>query len=665
MLVAVQVCDATMINSNSKAQTIMKQIIYFLFLVLVSVSAYAQADRWQQKIKYNMDVKLDVNTHMLTGKQHIEYWNNSPDTLRKVYFHLYWNAFQPGSSMDVRSRELGKLATKQDSKGNPVLDWDRRVKDTIVKLKPTEIGYQKVKSILLNGRPQLTKEHETILEVILDKPIAPKSKSTFVVDFEAQVPIQIRRAGRNNAEGVKYSMSQWYPKMAEYDVNGWHPNPYIAREFYGVWGDFDVKITIDKNYMIAGTGVLQNPNSIGFGYSTPGLKPPRPVGNTITWNFIGNNIHDFVWAADDRFTQVSKKIRNDLTLRVVYKTKDPKTDSAWNNVLWMAEKALPFIEKNFGKYPWPEYVFIQGGDGGMEYAMATLMNRPSLETAVHEWMHAWYQHLFGTNESLYAWMDEGFATFAEDLVMDHYLVNFSNNSPFINDSIRNANLKSIREKNETLPAVHAGSYKRYYALQKSPYEEPMSTHADHFNTNFGYSEASYFKGAVFLEQLGYIVGAKVRDSILSAYYRIWKFKHPTADDFIRLAEKVSGIELDWYKEYWINSVKSIDYNIGNINVANGKTQITIKRIGKMPMPVDVLLTFKDGTKELHYIPLNLMYGAKPAEDSMTRFVHAPWKWTHPEYVFETSRALKDLRSVEIDPTGRMADTDRRALVIPD
>jgi hypothetical protein len=637
-----------------------------LFLLSLSVClSFAQADRWQQRIKYNIDVTADVTTNLLTGKETIEYWNNSPDTLKRVFFHLYWNAFQPNSSMDVRSRELGKLATTQDKKGNPVLDWDKRVKDTISKLKPNEIGYQHVKRILLNGKVQQTKEHETILEVMLDKPIAPKSKSTFVVEFEAQVPLQIRRSGRDNAEGIRYSMAQWYPKMSEYDANGWNANPYIAREFYGVWGDYDVKITIDKNYLVGATGVLQNPNTIGMGYGTPGLKPVTQTGNTITWNFIGNNIHDFVWAADPDYTHEWKQIRKDLTVHIIYQAKTPKEDSAWKNVLWMAEKVLPFMEKKFGKYPWPTYSFIQGGDGGMEYSMATLVKDAGIATAVHEWMHSWYQQLMGTNESLYPWMDEGFATFAEDQVVDYYLKNWANQSPYINDSTKAANTKKINESVTTVPAIHNESYKRYYALQKSPYEEAMTTHADHFNTNYAYSNASYFKGAVFLEQLGYIVGAKVRDSIMLVYYDQWKFKHPTADDFIRVAEKVSGIELDWYKEYWINSTKAIDYSISNLTGDNGKTQITIKRIGKMPMPVDVLLTFKDGTKELNYIPLNLMYGIKQAEDSTPRFVHEEWRWTHPEYTFEVTRPLKDLKSVEIDPSGRMADIDRRPLIIPD
>lgn len=642
----------------------MKKTFAILALTLLVQQGWSQSDRWQQKIRYNMDVQLDVNTNRVTGKQQIDYWNNSPDTLKRLFFHMYWNAFQPNSSMDVRSRELGKLATKQDKKGNPILDWDRRVKDTIFHLKPEETGYQRVKTILVNGRPQQMREHETILEVMLDKPILPKSKSSIAVTFEAQVPIQIRRAGRNNAEGVRFSMTQWYPKLAQYDKDGWHPNPYIAREFYGVWGDYDVKITTDKNYTVAATGVLQN-TGIGHGYAPPGHKPMKIAGSTHTWNFIGNNVHDFAFVADNNFEHLSKKIRNDLTIRVFYKKKDAAADSAWNNVLWMAEKVVPYMEKRFGKYPWPEYAFIQGGDGGMEYAMATLINKPSLETAVHEWMHSWYQHLMGTNESLYPWMDEGFTTFGEDLVMDHYLRNFANQSPYIHDTTRRDNIKKLADKETAVPAIHHESYKNYYTLQKSVYEEPMSTHADHYNTNFAYGNASYFKGAVFLEQLGYIVGAAVRDSILLDYYRQWKFKHPNADDFIRIAEKRSGLELDWYKEYWVNSTKAIDYSIGNISYENGKTRIALKRAGKMPMPLDVVLTFKDGSRELHYIPLNLMYGAKAAEDSTSRIVHPAWKWTHPEYVFETSRNLRELKSVEIDPSGRMADIDRRALVIPD
>ncbi len=152
---------------------------------------------------------------------------------------------------------------------------------------------------------------ETILEVKLDKPIPPKSKVIFDMEFQAQVPVQVRRSGRDNAEGVRYSMSQWYPKLCEYDDEGWHPTPYIAREFYGVWGDFDVNISIDKNYIIGATGYLQNANQVGYGYEAPGAKVARPAGNKLVWHFNAPNVHDFVWAADPDYIHLTKKVRED------------------------------------------------------------------------------------------------------------------------------------------------------------------------------------------------------------------------------------------------------------------------------------------------------------------------------------------------------------------
>ena len=215
------------------------------FSILLPVYLLAQPDRWQQHVKYTMSVDVNVITNRFTGNQKLEYTNNSPEILNKVFYHLYWNAFQPNSSMDVRSRELGKTLI------NGRQDWDNRVKDRISLLKEDETGYQKVLSLKMNGISQPFKYHETILEVELTRPITPHSKVLFEMEFEAQVPIQVRRSGRDNpGTGVRYSMSQWYPKLCEYDYEGWHPTPYIAREFYGVWGDYDVTIHIDKTYKI-------------------------------------------------------------------------------------------------------------------------------------------------------------------------------------------------------------------------------------------------------------------------------------------------------------------------------------------------------------------------------------------------------------------------------
>jgi hypothetical protein len=150
----------------------------------------------------------------------------------------------------------------------------------------------------------------------------------------------------------------------------------------------------------------------------------------------------------------------------------------------------------------------------------------------------------------------------------------------------------------------------------------------------------------------------VRDAVLGNYYATWKFKHPNAKDFTRVAEKTSGLQLQWLKEYWVNSTKTIDYGLNDIQVSNGGALISIQRMGKFPMPIDVLVTYKDGTSELHYIPLDLMLGDKAAENGMQRIVHPEWKWVQPTYTFETKKPLSALKSIEIDPTHRMPDINR-------
>lgn len=633
----------------------MKNFLWLFFFVLSSLLVFSQPDRWQQRVKYLMDVKMDVSTNQFKGKQKLEYTNNSPDTLYKVFYHLYWNAFQPNSMMDTRSRELGKILIGRGKNGEQP-DWDGRVKDRILNLKPDEIGYQKILSLKMNGVAQPYKEEETILEVKLTKPILPRTIVVFDMEFEAQVPLQIRRSGRDNLQtGVRYSMSQWYPKMCEYDYEGWHPTPYVAREFYGVWGDYDVTISIDKNYIIGGSGYLQNANQIGYGYEAPGTKIIRPAGDLLTWHFIAPNVHDFMWAADPQYKHLVRYVPNGPTINVLYKNKnsDPAQDTLWNKLADAAVIALPFIEKNFGKYPYKQYSFVHGGDGGMEYPMATLVNGVGL--CFHEWMHSWYQMMLGTNESMYAWMDEGFTDYASSLVTDYYYSYQSKKYPDNNEY-----KQAVEKQNAQLPLHHAGSYSSYFYLTKSGLEEPLTTHADHFNTNFAYSLASYSKGAVFLEQLGYIVGADVRDKILLEYYRQWRFKHPNASDFIRISEKVSGLKLDWYKEYWVSTTKTIDYAIDSLWEDNGKTKIRLKSIGKMPMPIDVMIQYKDGSKEMAYIPQYFMFGEKPNEDkSIQRTTFEPWKWTSPTYTFELSHRLLDMKIIEIDPSQRMADVDRK------
>ncbi|SNT38646.1 Peptidase family M1 [Ekhidna lutea] len=591
----------------------------FLLLFGCYVSSGFAQEYWQQRVEYQMDIDFDVENHQFTGNQTLNYFNNSPDTLKRVFYHLYFNAFQPNSMMDVRSRTIE--------------DPDSRVRDRISKLDNSEIGYHKVLSLNQDGEEAEYKIEGTVLEVILAKPLLPGSSTVLNMNFQSQVPLQIRRSGRDNAEGIDYSMAQWYPKMAEYDERGWHAHPYVAREFYAPWGDFTVNISIDKDYIIAGTGVLQNANEIGYGYEDEGVNVKRK-GKKLTWKFEAKNVHDFVWAADPDYTHTTAQVSGGPTLHFFHQ-KGAKTE-AWNELPGLTVQAFEYIEENFGEYPYPHYSIIQGGDGGMEYPMATLITghrsiNSLLGVTIHEALHSWYQGLLATNESYYAWMDEGFTEYAETKTMAS--IN-NNQNPW------------------------GSKYKAYIYLANSGKEEPMSTHSDHYSTNFAYSLAAYTKGAVALAQLNYIIGETATASALKKYYYLWRFKHPDMYDWIRVFEKESELELDWYLDYWVNTTHTIDYAVDSVNEADGKTTVTLKREGKMPMPMDVYVTFADGTKKIYYAPLVMMRGEKENESELERIVLPDWSWTHPSYQFTIDTPLSEITSIEIDESRYMADVNR-------
>lgn len=600
--------------------TLFKKKISLALLVCVGMLQYATAQPgyWQQKANYEIAIDFDVTKHQFSGTQKLKYTNNSPDTLTKVFYHLYLNAFQPGSQMDVRSRTLP--------------DPDPRVTDRISKLSDDEIGYQKVTSLTQNNKPVKYHTQGTILEVTLDQPILPGSTHVFDMKFDAQVPVQIRRTGRHSKEGIDYSMTQWYPKMSEYDKDGWHANPYIAREFHGVWGDFDVKITIDSKYVVGGTGYLQNADKVGHGYSKK--KVTHKEGSKLTWHFKAPNVHDFAWAADPDYNHDIVKVDDDLELHFFYQN-DSTTTATWKDLQSYAVQCFQIMNAKFGRYPYKQYSIMQGGDGGMEYPMATLITgtrnlRGLISVTVHEAVHSWFQLLLATNESKYAWMDEGFTNYAQGEVMAEMFPN---------------------------PSPHAAAYSSYANFTQTGAEEPMTTHADHYNSNKAYGIGSYTKGSLTIPQLSYIMGKEKMEEGMKRYYHDWKFKHPTPTDFKRVMEKVSGLELDWFFEYWVETTKTIDYGIKAVNDNGGKTEVILEKVGKMPMPLDIVVTYTDGSTENFYIPLEIMRGEK-SEKLYSKVTTLPdWPWVYPQYVFEIGKSSNQIRSIRIDPTLRMADVN--------
>ncbi len=601
------------------------RILYIIFInVFFYFQVSGQKTYWQQQISYHIDVDFNHQNHQFNLTEKITYYNNSPDNLNKVFFHLYYNAFQPGSMMDVRSRTIA--------------DPDSRVLDRIQKLNKDEIGFQKINSVVDgNNKNLIFNEQGTILEVILDKPLNPGKKLKLTLSCRSQIPLQIRRTGRYNKENVAYSMTQWYPKMCEYDDEGWHSNPYIGREFHGVWGDFDVTINIDSSFVLGGTGIIQNPNEIGYGYENEKFKTKKYYGNKLKWHFKAEKVHDFAWAGDPFFIHEKTNLDNGTVLHFLHK--DDSLNNNWKLLQPYAKKCFEYMNKNYGEYPYKQYSIIQGGDGGMEYPMCTLITAEGslkglISVTVHESIHSWFQGILGTNESKYEWMDEGFCSYAQYEVLNY-----------------------LYDKNVLNPLLR--QYKSYYRLANSEFQEPLSTHSDFYNLNYVYGVNAYSKGSVFLNQLGYIIGSEKLKSGMKKYFNQWKFKHPTPTDFKKVMEDESNLELDWYFEQFIETVNTVDYSIFSVTEIGNKTKILIQRIGRVPMPLDISVTSSKSKITWYNIPLRIMRGSKEKDIIGKDFkVISPWPWVYNFYEFIIDLPLEEVQKIEIDASTRMADINR-------
>ena len=454
------------------------------------------------------------------------------------------------------------------------------------------------------------------------------------MEFYVQTPAMIRRSGKNSEDNVAFSMSQWYPKLCQYDDEGWHANPYIGREFYGVWGDFDVTINIDKDYTVAGSGYLQNPELIGHGYAS--LKDGVKHDDKISWRFIAPNVHDFSWAADPLFTHDYIDIEGGPRVHFFYKS-DSEYVGLWKKFQPNSVEFLKFFSKTIGKYPYDQYSIIMAGDGGMEYAMCTFIDgvgHPTLyslySVTSHEIAHTWFQFLMATNESKHSWMDEGFTSYIDDVA-----------------------LNVVLNQGKDLPNENA--YKDYFRWVSTGLEEPMTTHADRFKYNTGYGMSAYDKGSIFLSQLQYIIGKENFDSTLKRYFNDWSFKHPKPNDFIRSAEKVSGLELDWYLLDWTQSTMTIDYSVNSVYGVDNKTRVVLKRIGQMGMPIDLRIELKTGEVLYYNIPMTKMRGSKSVKSST---LLKSWSWAKPYYDVWLDIDSKNISKITIDPKNEMADIDR-------
>ena len=584
-------------------------------LLAFTAPLHAQYPGWQQEMDCTMDITMDVDVHQYSGAMDLTYINHSPDVLERIPFHLFFNAFQPGSMMDVRSRNIA--------------DPDPRVGDRIVQLPEEEWGWIRVREARVGKTDATFTTEGTIGWLDLPKALAPGKKVRLHLEWDAQVPRQIRRSGWMNKQGVEYSMTQWYPRLCEYDHHGWHTNPYIGREFHGVWGDYDVTIHMPAAYMIGGTGVLQNPEDCGHGYS----DSATPTEGMIDWHFVAEDVIDFAWAADPDFVHKTLQMEDGPLLHFIHQA--DTSYGAWDELPAIAARAMQFYSDHVGTYPWPQYTVIEGGDGGMEYPMCTLVRgnrnlRSLVGVTAHEMAHAWFQGLLATNESLHEWMDEGFTSWIE--------------SEFL-----------AEEFNESRDQPHYWAYGGYLNLVRDGGEEPLSTHADHYVTNRAYGTGAYSKGEVLMNQLAAVIGREARDAGILRYFDEWSFKHPGPVDFKRVMERESGLELDTYFQYMLHSTHHVDVAIRSVVVTADSTTLTLERVGRLPLPVDVRITSATGEVTDHHIPQVVTQGHRPLAEGES--LHDAWPWTNPTYTLTLPRSLPGC-TVEIDAAKLTADADR-------
>lgn len=592
-----------------------KYLLLILILLFFQNSYSQQCDYWQQRVKYNIYADIDVLNHKYAGRELVTYYNNSPDTIKKIYFHLYYNAFEYGSA----------FAEKNLTVIDPEKEMDKKFRE----LKSDESGGISIQSIKQDSYEIEFHIYETILTATLYRNLLPGDSCIFLLNYDAKIPKLIRRTGWGSKEGIDLSMAQWYPKIAAYDREGFHPDVYIGREFYGVWGDFDVTLDIDKTYVVAAGTEPQSSELVD--------------SDKKRYHFIAKNIHDFVWTADRDYLHYSIQADSNTYMNFYFQSLDSSMVRNWYGLGDAMTKVLQYMNAKVGKYQYANFSFIEGGDGGMEYPMACLITgkrsyNSLVGIAVHEFIHAWFYGQIANNESKYPWMDEGFTSYYNILVLQFL------------DS-----LGIIERKFPEFPFQN--DYDKYIQFSLSDYWEPMSKHSDHYKTNFAYGINAYIGGMVFLKQLESVVGHQAFERGIKSYFYKWKFKNPLPIDFIKIMESESDMQLKWYLDYFVNNTGVSDYAIDTVVFDPDRLFIKLYRSNNFPLPIDIRLEFSDGTNKFFSIPSDLMLNHKK-EDYYSFQVLSPWQWLADSYQFSFDLEGKKIKKIEIDPSQRIADINK-------
>lgn len=614
-------------TSDVAAQTAVRDSSPFRALDLPAPNAFRTGSGrpgpayWQQQVDYRIDATLNPATNELRGRETIHYVNDSPDQLDYLWLHIDQNICSPNS-----------VASQLDQPPLVFLDseFDFSCKGFA--------GGVTIERIEWAGRPVPYEVFGTTMRVNLAEPLS--SGAAVDLDIEWHFPVPPYGAGRMGHDGTLYEIAQWYPRLAVYDdLRGWNNEPYIgAGEFYLEYGTFDVALTVPSTYLVAATGVLQNPEDVLTSRQRqrlaqasradqpvaivtldeagdPAQTRPEQSGNTV-WRFHAERVRDFAFAMGPnlRWDAVSW---DGILIQTFYRP----SATAWEEAIRMGRDAIRYFSEHWYRYPYPQATTVEGPIEGMEYPMLTFVpNSPTREdlhwVLSHEFGHEWFPMVVGSNERFYPWMDEGFNTFIDRGGAAEYFAGTA-----YGDTIQDYALH--------LYATHAVPGK----------EQPLITRPVEVQDLFW---TAYQKPALMLQVLRHrVLGPERFDPAFREYIRTWAFKHPGPADFFRMIRDQSGVDLDWFWRGWIYTTARLDQAVDSVAPhPEGGAEIVLSNRGQMVMPVEMRIAFTDGGAETVVLPVEMWYQG-------------------PRFRYRIAGISAILiRSVELDPDHALPDVDR-------
>ena len=572
-----------------------KKIILLSFLILFCNMITSAQKYFQQDVKYNINVKLNDVKHELSAFESIVYKNNSPNELNVLYFHIWPNAYRnTNTAMAKQLFENGQsfFYYSDDSLKGYIDSLDFKINDKVVKW-------------------EFDSANIDICKIILNEPLKPNQSVTITTPFHVKIPSSsISRLGH---EGQSYQISQWFPKPAVYDANGWNAMPYLNMgEFYSEYGSFDVYITLPQNYIIGSTGDLVNNekenkwlDSIAnatlkiTNFDNKDTAFPISSTQTKTLHYYQDKIHDFAWFADKRYHILKGEVELPVSKRKVntYVMFTNNEAHLWKNSIPYINDAIYYYSKWIGEYPYKHATAIEGAisvrGGGMEYPNINVITSAgdsvSLEMLIiHEVGHNWFYGILGSNERRYPYMDEGINSFYEY----RYLQTKHPGSLIFYNQFRNLiSIPKHAERSERSLIYDIASHLNN--------DQAISLPSESY-TSLNYMGITYEKSAVAFSLLKEYLGEETFDNAMKDYFNKWKYSHPQPENLKNVIESYTGKNLSWFFDDIINTTKKIDYKFCSVKKVNDlygddnkNLEIKIKNKGQISAPFEIITLKND------------------------------------------------------------------------